>query len=165
MWLLVVDCVTIWMVFPRRVVIFMFIGEYQHGFDAKGRIIIPSKFRAALGEHFVITRGLDKCIFVYPKDEWNLFEGKLKALPLTKQDARAFSRFFFSGANECDFDKQGRILVPAHLRDYAEIGKDAVIIGVANRVEIWAKDSWTAYNESDLLSLDSIASKMEELGI
>jgi MraZ protein len=165
MWLEVVDCVTKWKIFKAKVVIFMFIGEYQHGLDAKGRIIIPSKFRAALDEHFVITRGLDQCLFVYPKKEWETFEEKLKALPLTKRDARAFTRFFFSGANECEFDKQGRILIPNNLREYAEIEKDAVVIGVANRVEIWSKKSWEAYNQSDLLSSDSIALKMEELGI
>lgn len=158
-----VESVTKWVAFSGKVVIFMFIGNYQHGFDTKGRIIIPSKFRAALGERFVITRGLDNCIFVYPREEWEIFEGKIKALPSTK-DSRAFSRFFFSGASECDVDKQGRILVPGHLREYAKIDKDAVVIGVANRVEIWSQDAWAEYNESDLLSPDNIAAKMEELG-
>lgn len=97
----------------------MFMGEFQHNIDQKGRIIIPSKFREGLGDRFVITRGLDQCLFAYPMEEWKRLEEKLKKLPLTKKDARAFTRFFFSGAVECEFDKQGRINIPQTLRKYA----------------------------------------------
>lgn len=143
----------------------MLIGEYQHTVDNKGRIIIPSKFREELGEKFVITKGLDACLFVYPKDEWKILEEKLKALPLTNRDARAFVRFFFSGASECSLDKQGRVLIPANLRKHSKLGKDAIIIGVATRLEIWSKEEWKEYNSDDNLSYDAIAGKMEDLGI
>lgn len=143
----------------------MFIGEYQHSIDKKGRIIIPAKFRDELGNSFIITKGLDNCLFVYPQNEWNILEQKLKALPLTRKDARAFVRFFFAGATECDLDKQGRILVPGNLRKHANLSKDTVIIGVSNRVEIWSKEEWDSYNEDADLSYENIAEKMAELGI
>ncbi len=143
----------------------MFIGEYQHTIDNKGRIIIPSKFRAELGEVFVMTKGLDNCLFVYPKSEWSILEEKLKKLPLTNRDARAFVRFFFSGACECELDKQGRVLIPPNLREHSKLDKDAVVIGVSTRIEIWSKEEWDAYNNDDSLSYDSIAEKMAELGI
>ncbi len=143
----------------------MFIGEYQHTTDEKGRLIIPSKFRDPLGYEFVMTKGLDNCLFVYPKSEWEVIEGKLKSLPLTNKDARAFVRFFFSGASECSLDKQGRVLIPSNLREHSKIDKDTVIIGVATRLEIWSKEEWESYNEDDSLSYDSIAEKMSELGI
>src|SRR5690554_223415 len=143
----------------------MFIGEYQHTLDNKGRIIIPSKFRTELGEEFVITKGLDNCLFVYPKTEWSILEEKLKQLPLTNRDARAFVRFFFSGASECELDKQGRVLIPPNLRDHSKLEKEVVIIGVATRIEIWSKEEWDMYNNDDSLSYDNIAEKMAELGI
>ncbi len=143
----------------------MFIGEYQHTLDNKGRIIMPSKFRTGLGEDFVITKGLDNCLFVYPKNEWEVIENKLKELPLTNRDARAFVRFFFSGASEVSLDKQGRVLIPANLREHSKLEKDAIIIGVATRLEVWSKDLWENYNEDDSLSYDNIAEKMVELGI
>lgn len=143
----------------------MFIGEYQHSIDPKGRIIIPSKFRGELGYEFVITKGLDNCLFVYPPDEWKVIEDKLKSLPLTNKDARAFIRFFFSGASESNLDKQGRVLIPANLREHSKIDKDAVIIGVSTRLEIWSKENWESYIDEDNLSYDSIAEKMAELGI
>lgn len=143
----------------------MFIGEYQHTLDDKGRIIIPSKFREELGEAFVMTKGLDNCLFVYPKPEWIILEEKLKALPLTNRDARAFVRFFFSGASECALDKQGRVLVPPNLREHSKLDKDAVVIGVSTRMEIWSKDEWDTYNDDDNLSYDSIAENMAALGI
>lgn len=143
----------------------MFIGEYQHSIDDKGRVIMPSKFREDLGFDFIMTKGLDNCLFVYPMEEWNILEKKLKILPLTNRDARAFVRFFFSGATECTLDKQGRILIPLNLREHARLIKDAVIIGVATRIEIWGKEEWNAYNEDDSLSYDSIAERMAELGI
>lgn len=143
----------------------MFIGEYQHSLDNKGRIIIPSKFRDELGDVFIITKGLDNCLFVYPKDEWNILENKLKLLPLTSKDARAFVRFFFSGATECELDKQGRILIPINLREHCKLDKEAVIIGVSTRVEIWSKEEWDLYNDDESLSYEAIAEKMAELGI
>lgn len=143
----------------------MFIGEYQHSIDDKGRVIMPSKFREGLGLNFIMTKGLDNCLFVYPEEEWMILESKLKSLPLTNRDARAFVRFFFSGATECTLDKQGRILVPLNLREHAKLLKDAVIIGVATRIEIWSKEEWDIYNEDDSLSYDNIAERMAELGI
>lgn len=143
----------------------MFIGEYQHTLDTKGRIIIPSKFREELGEEFVMTKGLDNCLFVYPKNEWAILEEKLKTLPLTNRDARAFIRFFFAGASEGSLDKQGRVLIPANLREHSKLDKDAVVIGVSTRMEIWSKEEWDNYNNDDNLSYDSIAEKMAELGI
>jgi len=143
----------------------MFIGEYQHSLDAKGRVIIPSKFRDDLGPAFIMTKGLDNCLFVYPQNEWQVLEEKLKSLPLTNRDARAFVRFFFAGATECELDKQGRILIPANLREHSKLEKEAVIIGVSTRVEIWSKTEWDMYNQDDSLSYESIAEKMAELGI
>ena len=143
----------------------MFIGEHQHSLDEKGRIIIPSKFRADLGLEFVMTKGLDNCLFLYPKSEWEILEEKLKKLPLTSKDARAFVRFFFSGASESTLDKQGRVLIPGNLREHSRLDKDAVIIGVSTRIEIWSKDHWDDYIDEDNLSYESIAESMAELGI
>ncbi len=112
----------------------MFKGEFHHSIDAKGRLIIPAKLREQLGETFVLTRGIDRCLFGYPLKEWQLLEEKLKALPLTKKDARAFMRFFFSGANDCELDKQGRVNIPSTLSEYARLGKECVILGVSNRI-------------------------------
>ncbi len=141
----------------------MFMGEYNHTIDAKGRLIIPSKFREALGDTFVVTKGLDGCLFVYDNEEWNAFEEKLKSLPITNKEARQFVRFFLAGAAEVEVDKQGRILVPNILREFAQINKDVVLIGVASRIEIWSKerfDGITAYED-----MDEIAEHMAELGL
>ncbi|PWU68961.1 division/cell wall cluster transcriptional repressor MraZ [Gracilibacillus dipsosauri] len=138
----------------------MFMGEYQHNIDNKGRIIVPSKFRDNLGEQFVITRGLDQCLFAYPMDEWRLLEEKLKKLPLTKKDARAFTRFFFSGAVECEIDKQGRINIPAPLRKYAQIEKECSVIGVSNRVEFWSASKWNEFVDESEESFAEIAENM-----
>ncbi|MCM8899873.1 MAG: transcriptional regulator MraZ [Clostridiales bacterium] len=143
----------------------MFIGEYQHTIDPKGRVIMPAKFREGLGEKFVLTKGLDQCLFVYPNEEWGILEKKLRSLPLTNKDARAFIRFFFAGACECELDKQGRILIPANLREYAGLEKDVVIIGVSTRVEIWSKDRWDEYNSASNLDHEAIVERMAELGI
>ncbi|SER64039.1 division/cell wall cluster transcriptional repressor MraZ [Salipaludibacillus aurantiacus] len=123
----------------------MFMGEYHHNIDDKGRMIIPAKFRDGLGSTFVVTRGMDKCLFVYPEKEWQQLEQKLKTLPFTKKDARAFTRFFFSGATECELDKQGRVNIASTLRSYAALDKECVVIGVSNRVEIWSKAIWEDY--------------------
>jgi|HigsolmetaGSP11D_1036233.scaffolds.fasta_scaffold24780_1 MraZ protein len=140
----------------------MFLGEYQHSIDDKGRITIPAKFRDALGAEFIVTRGLDGCLFVYPREEWALLEQKLKSLPMMKSDARAFARFFFSGASECEWDKQGRVNIPSQLREYAKLEKDCVIIGVSNRVEIWDKATWEAYTAKSQDSFNDIAEKLVE---
>jgi len=143
----------------------MFMGEYQHNMDTKGRVIIPAKFRDELGEKFVATRGLDNCLFVYPMNEWSVLENKLTSLPLTSKNARTFVRFFFSGATECELDKQGRISIPANLRDYADLSKETIIIGLANRIELWSKDRWDKYLDDAEDSYEDIAAAMEELGI
>lgn len=135
-------------------------GEYQHSVDAKGRLIIPSKFREGLGSSFVITRGLDNCIFGYPMDEWRKLEEKLKQLPMTKKDARAFARFFFSGATEVELDKQGRINIPANLASYAKIEKECVVLGVSSKIEIWAKDLWEDYFNEAEESFNEIAENL-----
>lgn len=142
----------------------MFIGEYQHSLDSKNRIIVPSKLRDDLGDKFIISKGLDGCLYAYPLDEWEKFEEKLKNLPLTNKDARAFVRFFVAGATEVETDKQGRGLIPANLREYAGIEKEIVTIGALNKIEIWSKEKWESYNESDI-DFDSIAEKMGDLGI
>jgi len=143
----------------------VFIGEYEHTVDVKGRIIMPSKLRENIGEKFIITKGLDKCLFAYSKSEWANFEEKLKTLPLTNKNARDFVRFFLSGAVECEIDKQGRFLVPANLRTYANIDKEIVIIGVGTRLEIWNKESWNNYSSEENISADEIAENMTMLGI
>ena len=143
----------------------MFMGEYHHSVDPKGRLIVPSKFRDGLGQNFVITKGLDNCLFVYPMEEWLIIEKKLKSLPFTKADARAFVRFFFSGANECELDKQGRILLPSNLREYAKFDKDVVIIGVSSRIEIWSKELWENYTESEDMDYEEIAEKLQDIDI
>ncbi|MBD2861810.1 MULTISPECIES: division/cell wall cluster transcriptional repressor MraZ [Paenibacillus] len=138
----------------------MFMGEYQHSVDDKGRMIVPAKFREALGAAFIVTRGLDNCLFVYPREEWAVLEQKLKSLPLMKADARAFTRFFFSGATECELDKQGRINIPRNLCEYAKLDKDCVVLGVSNRVEIWSKQVWESYYEQSEESFNEIAEKL-----
>lgn len=138
----------------------MFMGEYHHTIDIKGRMIVPAKFRDHLGEAFVLTRGLDKCLFGYPLSEWKTVEDKLKQLPLTKKDARAFTRFFFSGATECELDKQGRVNIASPLVQYAQLDKECVVIGVSNRIEIWSKENWNSFVED---SEDSFAEIAENL--
>ncbi len=141
----------------------MFMGEYDHSTDAKGRLFVPSRFRDELGKKFVVTKGLDGCLFVYENTEWKALEEKLHALPLTNANARKFSRFFLAGATTCEVDKQGRILLPAVLRDFAGIDKDAVLVGVGSRIEIWSKDAWNESNTYD--DMEEIAENMEGLGI
>lgn len=143
----------------------MLIGEYEHSLDTKGRLILPAKLREDIGERFVITKGLDGCLFGFSKTEWNNFEEKLKTLPLTNKNARDFVRFFLSGAIEAEIDKQGRFLIPSNLRDYATLDKEAVITGVGTRIEIWNKDKWKNYNSEENLSADQIAENMANLGM
>ena len=128
----------------------MLMGEFHHNIDDKSRLVVPSKFRYELGETFVITRGLENCLFVYSLDEWKKIVAKLETLPFTKKDARAFLRFFLSGACECTFDKQGRICVPGPLASYASLVKECVIIGVNDRLEIWSEEKYNNFfNENE----------------
>ena len=143
----------------------MLIGEYEHSLDAKGRLIMPAKLRTDMGEKFITTKGLDGCLFVFSQNEWSNFESKLKELPLTNKNARDFVRFFLSGATECEIDKQGRFLLVNTLREYAEITKEVIIIGVGTRLEIWNKDKWKKYNSNENISADTIAENMTMLGI
>ncbi len=143
----------------------MLIGEYEHSLDVKGRLIMPAKLRSDIGEKFIITKGLDGCLFVFSQNEWSNFEAKLKELPLTNKNARDFVRFFLSGATECELDKQGRFLIVNNLREYAHVTKEAIIIGVGTRLEIWNKEKWEEYNSDDNLSADDIAENMTMLGI
>jgi len=143
----------------------MFMGEYHHTIDPKGRLIIPAKLRTGLGDRFVATKGMDNCLFLYPMNEWQILEQKLKALPFTRADARAFVRFFFSGATECEVDKQGRILLPANLREYARLDKDVVLLGVSSRVEIWSKELWEKYSQEAEASYSEIAEKIVDLDL
>ena len=140
----------------------MLLGEYNHNLDAKGRVSVPSKFRDDLGSVFIITKGLDNCLYAYSKDEWKIFEEKLKNLP---SSARNFVRFFFAGATEVEVDKLGIINIPQNLREYASLSKEVCIIGVSTRVEIWDKQKWEDYTNPDNMDVEQIASQMSELGI
>ena len=141
----------------------MFMGEYSHNIDAKNRLIMPAKFREQLGDTFVATKGLDGCLFVYPMSEWAVIEEKFRQIPLTTKDARKFSRFFFAGAAECEIDKQGRVLIPSTLKEYAAIDKEVVSVGVLNRIEIWSKERWLSDNTYE--DMDEIAEHMAALGL
>ncbi len=143
----------------------MLLGEYQHSLDTKGRITIPSRLRDGLGERFVVTKGLDSCLFVYPLAEWAALEEKLRSLPLTRSDARSFVRLLFSGAVECEPDKQGRVLLPPNLRSHARLEKDVFLLGVSNRVEIWDKEIWEQYSSQAAASFEEAAEQLEGLGI
>ena len=136
----------------------MFMGEYNHTIDTKGRLIIPSKFRELLGEQFVVTRGLDGCLFLFPMDEWHAYEEKLKKLPMADKNARAFSRFFTAGATLLDIDKQGRALIPATLREFAKIDKEVILAGLLNRIELWDKARYEEINTFD--DMDDIAEQL-----
>ena len=143
----------------------MFMGEFQHSIDAKGRLIVPSKLREKLGEKFVVTRGLDGCLFGYPLSEWEKLEEKLNEMPLAKKDARTFVRFFYSAGTECEIDKQGRINIPVTLRNHADLTKSCVIIGVSNRIEIWDETRWQAFSEEAEENFDEIAETMIDFGL
>ena len=141
----------------------MFMGAYRHTIDAKGRLIIPVKFREELGPEFVLTKGLDGCLSAYPNSEWKILENKLRALPLNDKDSRAFVRFFVSSATQCELDKQGRILIPAILREFAGLSKDVVLSGSLERLEIWSKEKWAENNDCE--DMNAIAKGMKEQGI
>ena len=138
----------------------MFMGEYHHNIDDKGRLIIPAKFRSELGEKFIIARGLEKCLYVYSEDEWNRTVAKLKTLPFTKKDVRTFDRFFFSGATEFEFDRQGRINITSPLVSYADITKECVIIGANDRIEIWSEQSWNNFFIENQAMIEDIAENL-----
>ena len=145
----------------------MFYGEFVHSIDRKGRIILPAKFRDVAKAHFIekfyVTRGLDKCLFVFAEEEWRTQENKFKSLSFTKQQARTFNRLYFSGAVEITFDTQGRVLLPQYLKDYAGVKKDVVIVGVSNRIEIWARDIWVEYYGNSRQSFEEIAEKLMDV--
>ena len=141
----------------------MFKGEYRHSIDMKGRLTVPVKMRESLGDAFVVTKGLDGCLFVFDTDGWDAFEEKLLALPINNPDARQLSRFFLAGAVDAEIDKQGRILIPANLLGYADISKDAVVAGVGNRAEIWSAARWEG--ASTFEDINDIATKMNDYGL
>ena len=143
----------------------MLTGEFNHSIDSKGRLIIPSKLRDSLGEHFVITKGMDGCLFVYPENEWEAFEKKLRTLPLTNKKARDFKRFFLGSAVDGEIDKQGRVLISSSLRTYASLEKEVVLAGVLDKVEIWSKEAWDARTNDIEENIEDIASDMEDLGL
>ena len=141
----------------------MFMGEYNHTVDAKGRMIMPAKFREQLGEQFVVTKGVDGCLYVYSSEEWGRIEEKFREVNLTTKDARKFMRFFFAGAATCDVDKQGRILIPPVLRSFAGLEKDVVLVGVMTKIEIWDKAKYEEASSYD--DMDEIVEHMAELGL
>lgn len=138
----------------------MFMGEYHHSLDEKGRIIIPKNYREELGNSFIVTRGLENCLFIYAMTEWNKIVEKLKKLPFTKKDARNFTRFFLSGATVVELDKQGRINIASPLMNYASLEKDCVVVGVNDRIEIWSKDKWENFFQENQDSLSDIAENL-----
>lgn len=143
----------------------MFSGTYFNTLDTKGRIIIPSKFRDELAGRFMLTKGLDGCLFIFTMDEWNTFRNRIKDIPISDSGGRAFIRFFFASAVECSLDKQGRIKIPQPLLDYADIVRDVVTLGVDSRVELWSREVWDAYSSTDDFSSESIAENMKKLGV
>lgn len=140
----------------------MLIGEYHHNIDEKGRLIMPSKFREDIGKEFVVTRGLDGCLFVYAMKEWDSIVSKLKTLPFTKKDARTFNRFFLSSAAVCEIDKQGRVNLPSSLINYANLQKECTIIGVNDRLEIWATNKFDSLIEENLSAINDVAENLFE---
>lgn len=146
----------------RKLVKHMFMGTFEHALDAKGRVIIPAKLRENLGESFVVTLGLDGCLFAYPTQEWESFVNKLKELPGTKE-ARKLQRYFLAGAAPCEVDKQGRALIPANLREKAGLSKDIVFVGVLQKIEIWSRERWQENDDYD--NVDDIAEHMSQFGL
>lgn len=142
----------------------MFIGEYSHVLDAKGRMFMPAKFRGELGEKFIVTIGLDRCLFVFPTETFQIYKEKLDAISLANRDARNFTRFFFAGAGECELDKQGRIMLPQKLRTYARLEKDVTVVGVSGRIELWNTEDWEKEHSIENFSPDEFSEKMELLG-
>lgn len=142
----------------------VFMGEYSHALDEKGRLIIPARLREELGSRFVMTKGLDGCLFLYPLSEWNKMEERLKSLPLTNANARAFARLFLAGAQDVEVDRQFRVTIPPRLREYAGVLKDIVLVGVSNRVELWADSRWAEYQAQAQSTYEEVAEKMVDFG-
>ena len=142
----------------------MFYGEHEHTIDRKGRLIIPSRFREVMKEHFierfVVTRGLDHCLFLFPEDEWRAQEARFRSLPITKQETRRFNRFYFSGAVELTCDRQGRVLIPEYLKQFAGIRRDVILVGLSNRIEIWAQEEWRKFCEQNKATYEEIAERL-----
>ncbi|MBZ1348672.1 MAG: division/cell wall cluster transcriptional repressor MraZ [Candidatus Liptonbacteria bacterium] len=143
----------------------MFIGEYKHNIDLKGRIAVPVKFRSQLLEGAIVTKGLDRCLFIFTSKDWEVLAQKLIALPLAQANSRAFVRLMLAGAVDCELDNQGRVLLPEYLRQYANLEKESVVAGLYNRIEIWDKESWRIYKEKTENASDEIAEKLSALGI
>lgn len=143
----------------------MFIGEFSHTIDSKGRMAIPAKFRSDMSEGAVITRGLDGCLFLYPKNEWTKLARRIAGLPISQANARAFARLMLAGAAACDFDKQGRVIIPFYLRDYAGLTHEAIIAGLFNRIEIWSRNRWEKYRQNTERDSGDIAERLGELGV
>ena len=141
----------------------MFMGQYNHTIDTKGRLIVPSKFRERLGDEFVVSKGMDGCLFVYANEDWSAFEQKLTSLPLINKEARKFARFFLAGASQVEVDKQGRILIASNLREFAGLDKEVVLVGVGSRIEIWSLENWENMDFDD--DMDDISAAMESLGL
>lgn len=142
----------------------MMMGEYSHALDEKGRITIPARLRDDLENHFVMTKGLDGCLFLYPMDEWRKMEERLKALPMTNANARAFQRLFLAGAQDVEVDRQFRVTIPPRLREYAEVVKDVVLVGVSSRVELWSQEKWQSYQQDAQQGYEDVAEKMVDFG-
>jgi len=142
----------------------VFIGEYQHSLDDKGRVSVPAKFRARFADGIVLTRGLDGCLWLYPKSEWDKLAEKISELPITQKNARSFSRFILSGAMELSLDKIGRINIPKYLSDYAKIKGKVAMTGMHNRVEIWSEEAWRAFSQEMEEKSDEVAENLSELG-
>ena len=156
---IIIDSGTLW----RKVGdLKMFMGEYHHNIDEKGRLIIPAKFREELGDRFIVTRGLEKCLYVYSESEWNNIVAKIKTLPFTKKDVRTFVRSFFSGATECELDRQGRVNITSPLVSYADIKKECVVIGANDRIEIWSEQSWDNFFLENQDKIEDIAEHLFE---
>ena len=141
----------------------MFMGQYNHTIDTKGRLIVPSKFRERLGDEFVVSKGMDGCLFVYANEDWTAFEQKLTSLPLINKEARKFARFFLAGASQVEVDKQGRILIASNLREFAGLDKDVVLVGVGSRIEIWSKENWENMDADQ--DMENVAASMEAFGL
>ena len=143
----------------------MFLGKFLHTVDSKGRVTIPAKFRPNLAGGIVVTRGIDRCLYIYPQAEWDRLAGRVRELPLTKKDARSFVRFLFSEASDCMPDRQGRILIPGYLREYANLDSEIVIAGLDNRLEMWSSSAWHDDNSDLEKDAQTLAEKLGELGI
>jgi len=143
----------------------MFLGEYKHNIDYKGRLSVPKKFREDLKKGSVLTKGLDRCLFLYTEDSWETLSNRIRELPVTASDARAFGRYLFSGATEIGFDQLGRIFIPEYLRNYAGLKKEAIVVGVLERIEIWDKTRWKRMRKSVEAKGEEIAEKLTSSGI